>query len=135
MPVTAHLIQRLHETLGDDATNDLLAWLEESVVTRTDLRAVTDAQGQRISAEFSQVRTEMAALKGELRAEIAQMEGRLRVEMATLEGRLRADMGALEGRLRAEIAATRADMKNRMFLFWAGTVIPLAGLMVALNRL
>lgn len=113
MPVTARLLQRLHETLGDEATDDLLAWWEESAVTRAELREAIEAQGQRFGAEFAQVRAEMNAMKAELRAEMAQMKGELR----------------------AEIAATRADMIKWMFIFWAGTVIPLAGLMVALNRL
>ena len=106
MPVTARLLQRLHETLGDEATDDLLAWWDVSVVTRAELRDAIEAQGQ-------QLRAEMQAMKAELRAEMAQMKGELR----------------------AEIAAMRADMIKWMFIFWAGTVIPLAGLMVALNRL
>lgn len=106
MPVTARLFQRLHETLGDEATDDLLAWWEESVVTRGELRDTIESRGH-------QLRTEMQAMRAELRAE----------------------MQAMKAELRAEIQATRADMIKWMFIFWAGTVIPLAGLMVALNRL
>jgi hypothetical protein len=36
--------------------------------------------------------------------------------------------------VRAEMAAQRADLIKWMFIFWAGTVIPLAGLMVALLK-
>jgi hypothetical protein len=102
MPVTARLIQRLHETLGDDATDDLLAWWGETLVTRQDLDRVIEAQAQRFSAEFAAIRSEMTAMKAELRAEMANH---------------------------------RADLIKWMFIFWAGTVIPLAGLMVALLRL
>lgn len=95
MPVTARLLQRLNEALGDEATNDLLAWWEESVVTRAELRESIDRVGDRFAAELN----------------IAKAE------------------------LRTEIAATRSDMIKWMFIFWAGTTIPLAGLlMVVLFR-
>ena len=40
-----------------------------------------------------------------------------------------------EAKLDQRIAEVRAELLKWMFLFWAGTVIPLAGLMVALNQL
>lgn len=36
--------------------------------------------------------------------------------------------------LRQEMAVMRADLLKWMFLFWAGTVIPLAGLILAIGR-
>jgi hypothetical protein len=76
------------------------------VVTRSELRDALDAQGHRFSAELT-------AMKAELRA----------------------DMTAMKSELRAEMANQRSDLLKWMFIFWAGTVIPLAGLIVALNRL
>ena len=38
------------------------------------------------------------------------------------------------GEVRSEMANQRADLIKWMFIFWAGTVIPLAGLAVALTR-
>ena len=40
-----------------------------------------------------------------------------------------------EAKLDQRIAEVRAELLKWMFLFWVGTVIPLAGLMVALHRL
>jgi hypothetical protein len=37
--------------------------------------------------------------------------------------------------IRAEMAGQRADLIKWMFIFWAGTVVPLAGLLIALTRL
>ncbi len=39
-----------------------------------------------------------------------------------------------EGKLDQRIAEVRAELIKWMFLFWIGTVVPLAGLMVALTR-
>jgi len=33
------------------------------------------------------------------------------------------------------MAGQRADLIKWMFIFWAGTVVPLAGLLIALTRL
>ncbi|HEU5219576.1 MAG TPA: hypothetical protein VFU23_13030 [Gemmatimonadales bacterium] len=40
----------------------------------------------------------------------------------------------LRTELRSALADQRAEILNRMFVFWAGTVLPLAGLILALNR-
>jgi len=98
MPVTARLLQRLHETLGDEATNDLLAWWEASVVSRAEVKEMLELYYQRFSAELT---------KG---------------------------LAELRGEVRTELANQRADLLKWMFIFWAGTVIPLAGLLVALTR-
>lgn len=40
-----------------------------------------------------------------------------------------------EAKLEQRIAELRAELVRWMFGFWLGTVLPLAGLMIALNRL
>ena len=95
MPVTARLLQRLHEALGDDATNDLFAWWEEAAtVNRAAVREVADLYFERFSD--------------------------------------RLDTGLAE--VRAEMANQRADLIRWMFIFWVGTVVPLAGLVIALIK-
>jgi hypothetical protein len=50
---------------------------------------------------------------------------------------LRAELSILRseftGKLDSEIANLRADLIKWMFVFWAGTIIPLAGLEIALH--
>jgi hypothetical protein len=48
---------------------------------------------------------------------------------------LRADLDTRTAKLRADLANQRAELIKWMFLFWAGTVLPLAGLAVALVKL
>jgi hypothetical protein len=100
MPVTARLLNRLQETLGADATQDLLVWWEEgTAVQRAEVREIADLYFQRFSVELQKELTEVRA------------------------------------ELRTEMANQRADLIKWMFIFWAGTVIPLAGLAVALAKL
>ena len=40
-----------------------------------------------------------------------------------------------QAELRAEMADQRADLIKWMFVFWVGTIVPLAGLMIALTKL
>jgi hypothetical protein len=62
------------------------------------------------------------------RAEIREVAD---LYFARFEARL--EKGLAE--VRAEMAGERADLIKWMFIFWAGTVIPLAGLAIALSRL
>src|SRR5262245_21106189 len=107
MPVTTRLLQRLHDTLGDEATNDLFSWWDEAAhVNRTAVREVADLY-------------------------FARFEARLEKGLAEV----RAEMKEGLAELRREMANQRADLVKWMFLFWAGTVIPLAGLAIALIKL
>ena len=62
------------------------------------------------------------------RAEIREVAD---LYFARFEARL--EKGLAE--VRAEMAGQRADLIKWMFIFWAGTVIPLAGLAIGLSRL
>ena len=96
MPLTTRLVQRLHDVLGEEATDDLFAWWQETArVNRGEIREVADLY-------------------------FARFEARLEKGLAEV---------------RAEMAGERADLIKWMFIFWAGTVIPLAGLAIALSRL
>ena len=96
MPVTTRLVQRLHDVLGEEATDDLFAWWQETArVNRAEIREVADLY-------------------------FARFEARLEKGLAEV---------------RAEMADQRADLIKWMFIFWAGTVIPLAGIAIALSRL
>jgi hypothetical protein len=96
MPVTTRLVQRLNDVLGEEATDDLFAWWQETArVNRAEIREVAD------------------------------------LYFARFEARLEKGLGEV----RAEMAGERADLIKWMFIFWAGTVIPLAGLAIALSRL
>ena len=100
MPVTARLLQRLHESLGDDATNDLFAWWEETAaVNRAGVREVADLYFQRFDARLEKGLAELCA------------------------------------ELRTEMANQRADLIKWMLIFWVGTIVPLAGLVIALTKL
>jgi len=107
MPVTARLLQRLHESLGDEATNDLFSWWEEAAtVNRAAVREVADLY-------------------------YARFEARLEKGLAEV----RSEMTSGLALVRSEMASQRADLIKWMFIFWAGTMLPLAGVIIALTKL
>jgi hypothetical protein len=118
MPVTARLLQRLHESLGDEATNDLFSWWEEAAtVNRAAVREVADLYFARFDARLEKG---LAEVRSEMRTGFAEV---------------RSEMASGLAQVRSEMANQRADLIKWMFLFWVGTMVPLAGLMIALIKL
>jgi hypothetical protein len=107
MPVTPTLLLKLRKTLGDEATSDLVTWVDGA------------------TAREMQLIREMAELH------YSRFDARLEQRLAEL----RADLYGRMDTLRTEMLAQRAEQIRWMFLFWVGTIVPLAGLMVALVKL
>ena len=129
MPVTARLLQRLHESLGDDATNDLFAWWDEAAtVNRAAVREVADLYYARFDARLE---------KGlaEVRSEMDKGLADVRSEMAVARSEMDKGFAEVRSEMDSRLANQRADLVKWMFLFWVGTMVPLAGLLIALIKL
>jgi len=117
MPVTARLSKLFYERLGEEVANELVDWFNAVDATyRADLRDLNELNFARFDAKMEQ-------RLGELNARIDRVEARLDQSI-----------GGLRLELRAELAGQRAELLKWMFLFWAGTVVPLAGLILALHQ-
>ena len=116
MPITAKLSRQFYEKLGDEVTNELVAWLN----------AVDDSYRAEFrdlfAANFGQVRAEMSALRTELRSEMGSLRAELRSELRSEIGSLRTDLASLEHRVGEQAAKQKAELLLWMFLFWIGTV-------------
>ena len=111
MPVTARLSSRFYEKMGDEATAELVNWLNDvDAEFRAQLRDSNDRNWDRFRADLN-------TLKAEMRAEMARLGAELRVEMASLKGELRSEM---HQELRTQL--------RWMFGFWATTLLAIAGL-------
>ena len=150
MAVTTRLLHRLNEALGDDATEDLLACFQEaSALNREALREIAElyfARSEaRIDASIAGLRggtdSAIAELRGGMDSSLAELRGgtdsalaELRGAIAGLRGETRLALAEMRGDMNSALANQRAELLKWMFLFWAGTVIPLAGLFVGLIR-
>jgi len=113
VPVTAKLSRQFYDRFGDEITNELVDWFNQVDATyRNDLRELNELNFQRFDAKLEQ--------------RIAELRSEMRVGLANVETRFAQLRGDLEQRLGAQM--------KWMFAFWLGTLLPLAGLMIALQR-
>ena len=106
---------------------------------------------ERMTASEAKFEERMTTSEAKLEGRMAASEAGAGQRMATFDARLtglderltlvRLDIGHVDGRLdaglsglRAEVATLMRDQMKWMFVFWAGTIVPLAGLMVGLAK-
>jgi hypothetical protein len=79
MAITARLSHKLHQTLGDEAAEDLVNWMQQVDAQRAQLATRADLAELRLAtqADFAELRQEMQAGFAELRQEMAHLETRL----------------------------------------------------------
>ena len=98
MPVTPRLSRKLHQSLGEEAAEDLVNWMQQ-----------VDAQRAEVAT-----RADVAELRLATRADLAELRQEMRVGFAEL----RQEMAHLEARLERRIA----DLIKWSFVFWVGAV-------------
>jgi hypothetical protein len=161
MAFPARLARSLHQTLGDEAAEDLVNWMEHMDANRAELRelieiysarsdsrfadlrhaldagfAKVDTRFAHIDTRFEQIDARFARLEASSDARFAQVDTRF----AQLEGKSDAQFARFEGKL-AEFGATLeakferrfADLLKWSFVFWVGAVGAIATLAHALK--
>jgi len=137
MPVAAKLSRHFYEQLGDDVANELVDWFNSVDSTyKADLKDLNDRNWERFRGElrtqFAEFRTEMDGKLAELRVEMNDKFAELRAEMNDKFAELRTEMDRRFAAQDVKIAELRAELVKWMFIFWAGTVIPLAALILSI---
>ncbi len=122
MPVTAKLSRRFYETFGDEIANELVEWFNQVDATyRADLRELNELNFQRFDAKLEQ--------------RLAQQDARWESQLVALRAELHSAITEQGAELRTAMADLKAEMHRSVSRYWAGTVIPLAGLIIALHAL
>jgi len=116
MPTVLELYEKLKPKLGDEEARSLLEFIESSV----EQRAATKADLQQA----------VSSLREELHLAVAS----LREEMRQGDASLREEMRQGDASLREEIHKVRADLIKWSFVFWAGNLAALTGIMLTLLR-
>ena len=136
MPL-ANLSERFYQKFGHELVEELVTWLNQMDTTyRADLRELNELNFARFDAKLEQRSAELNASIDQL---AARFDAKLEQRIAEVKADLRLEIAGLRSELRQEIdgvkvimSKQRADLITWMFVFWAGTVVPLAGLMFAL---
>jgi len=81
VPITARLSRKLHQTLGDEAGEDLVTWMQQVDAQRAELRELNELNFARFDARLS---TSVAELRQQMQTGFAQLEARLERRMGEL---------------------------------------------------
>ena len=140
MPATKRLLDKLKATLGNGPTDDLVGWVNEAqTVNRSEVRELADIYLGRFDERLERRLVEVdAKLERRIVEMNAKLEQRLGEMDAKLERRLWEQDTGIERRfaeMTDRMSAQYRDLLRWLFIFWAGTLIPLAGLMVAVIKL
>ena len=130
MSITPRLSRSIQETLGDEAGEDLVNWMQQADAHGAEFREATRADfaavRQEMHAGFAQLRHEMQVGAAELRQEMQASAAELRQEMQASAAELRQEMHAGFGRLETMIERRTADLIKWSFVFWVGAVAAVA---------
>ena len=125
--MTAKLSRKFYEKFGDELTNELVDWFNQVDATyRGELRDLNELNYARFDAKLEQ---RAAQLDAKLEQRTAELKADLQAGLAGLEGRLLARMGVLEGALVGRIGAAERRLARLSFLFWAGLLAIVIGLL------
>jgi hypothetical protein len=97
----------------------------KDMATKADIAALKEY----VKDEILGVRQDMAKMEASIREDMTKVEASIREDMTKVEASIREDMTKVEASLRTEIANTRAELIKWMFIFWAGQVGALIGIL------
>ena len=138
MAITARLTRSLHQTMGDEAADDLVTWMMVVDSNRSELRELIEVYNGRMDARFEtyELRMDARFLKMEqtMDARFAAVDARFAVERGTTNSQF-AETIERFGHLETSIAQLEARMERRFadllkwsFVFWVGAIGAVAAL-------
>jgi hypothetical protein len=105
---------------------------------RGDLQSALGVHRGEVGAALGEFRgvvgTALGQFRGEVGTALGQFRGEVGAALGEFRGEVRSALGELRGEMHSGLANQRAELLKWMFLFWAGTVVPLAGLILATQR-
>jgi hypothetical protein len=125
MLLAAKLSRKLYETIGDEAAEATLTWMDS--VERT-----------RAEAFCQEIRGELLVLRDEMRGGLAAVRDEMNGGFAALREEMHAGFTRLEvaiERVNGRIDTRYLDLLKWSLTFWVGTALAIAGTLVALARL
>ncbi|MCC7194225.1 MAG: hypothetical protein IT356_01585 [Gemmatimonadaceae bacterium] len=143
MPVAVRLSRNFYERFGDDATNELIALLNDVDFTyRTELKdafagslAVFDAKlEQRIAEATARFDARFAEVEARFDARLAEIEARFDKRFTAIEGRSEQRFAAVDlaiANLAGEMKGMQSSLLRWMFAFWVASTAATISAMAA----
>ena len=114
MPITTRLSRKLHQTLGDEAANDLVNWMQQVDVQRVEFREWLELKFSGLDARLTEARADLADLRQNLHA----LDTKTQVGFAQLRQEMHSGLAGVETKLEQRTA----DLMKWSFVFWVGAV-------------
>jgi hypothetical protein len=130
MPIAAKLSRTLYDTLGDEAAEAMVDWMQRVDTQRSELRELNDLSFARIDARFGEARAESELRFAELRAEIDIRFARIDTRFAELRDEMHTGFATLEAKLDQRFA----ELIKWSFVFWVGSTVTLVVALAAVAR-
>ena len=112
---SARLSYTLHQTLGDEAAEDLVNWMVHMDASRSEFREMMELHDARTESRFAAIDGRFAAIDGRFTA----MEYTMEAGFARMEAKFERRFG---------------DLLKWSFVFWCGAVGSVAALARVLNQ-
>jgi hypothetical protein len=143
VPVTAKLSLKFYQRFGDEIANELVEWFNAVDETyQRQLKEVNDLNWQRVETRFGAFDERLDVMSSRFDEKLGALSSRFDEKLEAMSSRYdekldavatRVELVALEVRLDAKMARLRSELILWMFGFWTATVVPLAGLMLAVS--
>jgi hypothetical protein len=130
MPIAAKLSRTLYDTLGDEAAEAMVDWMQRVDTQRFELRELNDLSFERIDVRFGEARAESELRFAELRAEIDIRFARIDTRFAELRDEMHTGFATLEAKLDRRFA----ELIKWSFVFWVSSTVTLVVALAAVAR-
>ena len=130
MPIAAKLSRTLYDTLGDEAAEAMVDWMQRVDTQRSELRELNDLSFARIDARFGEARAEMDLRFTQVDARFGEARADLDLRFARVDTRF----ATLEKTLVEHIERRFSDLIKWSFVFWVGSTVTLVVALAAVAR-
>ncbi|HVT40331.1 MAG TPA: hypothetical protein VHE78_14915 [Gemmatimonadaceae bacterium] len=140
MLISALLSQKLRDSFGDEAADEMVDWMQRIDSERSHLRELNVANlarheavlGERFAEQRLEARAEFAAFREEMRAQFATFREEMRAEFAALRLEMRAGFAKAHdetAQLEARFERRFNDMMRWSLLFWVSSLATVVALL------
>jgi hypothetical protein len=134
MSIAAKLSRKLYDTLGSEAAEAMVDWMQQVETQRSELRELSDLSFARIDARFGEAQAQIDRRFVEAQAQIdvrfVEARGQTDVRFAEIRDEIHTGFATLEAKLDRRFA----EVIKWSFVFWVGSTVTLVAALAALAR-
>jgi hypothetical protein len=131
MPIVAKLSRKLYDTLGSEAAEAMVDWMQQVETQRSELRELSDLSFARIDARFGEALSQIDLRFAQIDLRFAEARAQTDVRFAEIRDEMHTGFAMLEAKLDRRFA----EVIKWSFVFWVGSTVTLVTALAALARI